>query len=796
MNSFDEKIEKVANDVLVLLMTDKVKDAIYISEQYLKQNILHPYFLFAQTISFLSGNSHQEFHDSFQNLKTIPNITYADFHNFGLFFQRNQAHQLAAECFGESINKKPDFFASYIQLAKIFIALDNFESAINAYIAALEISPQDLESHQNLGLCYEKLLQSELALEIYKKGLAHHPESRKLNIGIARCYLDLGAVQEAYSAFMTNLEDLSSKSEQDFLHLLYQERKSLTYRQIIEISHLLGFTKRQISADLLGDIRNNFSSIPIKILSLFSSKKKHHRLKLTANITILPFVYWEILLHYILTPLKLLPETEEHLKTPYPVLKGQMAYLLSRLFIGRERALTYRDSAAQALYHMGRINEAEKIAQDVLKTLPTTERSDNLSRILLASEDYSNEEFYTISKKNMDALPTLESSPIDNINMRADRVLNVGMLCDFFDGQIAAYTLIPQLKNHDPNKIRVYLYDSGSGKAQDKYPTQVYRYVKQLDDNQLKDLIREDNIDILIEMNGPLRPSNRLGVLKRRAAPIQASWYNLCATTGIKEVDYVITDKISVPAQQQRYFTEKLLFLSGNATGGWKLENNAPVTSPPFQKNKFFTFGCFGASFKINPKMISIWSEILHATPTTKLLIKTDMLDKITSKLLLVQSFAREGISPNRLIFEGLTSYQKMCEKYQDIDLSLDTFPYSNGSTTMNSLWQGVPVLTIAGPDWRSRTTTSIMGSAGFNQFICKDKEEYISRAVEIANAPQQLSTLRQEMRAHLLNHSRYFQIEKFSHDFEDGLRDAWHEYISTNYKYTPKSRDEASMYE
>ncbi|MEH6632621.1 MAG: hypothetical protein V7776_17530 [Halopseudomonas aestusnigri] len=780
MSSFDVDIDIAAENVLHLLMADKVKDAISLSEQHLNSDIQHPCFLFCKAISFLGSNNVPKFRNIFEDIKLIPTAIYIDFYNFGLFFQRNQAFHLAIECFGESAKRQPDFANNYLQLGGAFLAIDEIEGATSAFKTAIEIIPNDHDSLYKLGICLERQHLPEQALEVYDTAHTLHPSSKQVNFGRARCNFNLGELQKSYTIFMDNLNPLdTSPEEQLFLGLLFSEYDQLKWYQLLKIQRNSGFTNRQLLAQTIERMGVKSAAIPLVLLSLFKYKNKLFLPKPVVNIIISPFILTTIIFQYILWPFKLLTSSEDKIKGPHPLFNGRLFTFLSQPFIGLERAMSHLDSAAQTFYRLGWTHRAETIAKRNLQILPTHDRADILTRILLASSNCNSEQFYTQSKLNADKLKLAEILPRIAPDLSPERILNVGLLSDIFHGPIALTTIIPQLSNHDPEKVRFFIYHSGPWAAPETYSNHVYRHVPHLEDDTLNRVIREDTIDILIEMNGPLRPNNRLGVIRRRAAPIQVSWYNLCATTGIEEVDYIITDEISVPQNQQKYYTEKLLYLSGKAVGGWKLEADPPISSPPFQKNNFVMFACFGDSFKINQDVITTWAEVLNGVPKSKLFIKNELAGKALTRLFLIQSFAYEGISPDRLIFEGFTPYKHMCRRYKDVDLVLDTFPYTNGSTTMNALWQGVPTLTISGPDWRSRMSTSIMASAKFDRFICEDKTTFIKRAIEIGNSPNELIELRKNIRPHLLEHSRYFQIKEYARDFEDGMRSIWHDYIT-----------------
>lgn len=474
------------------------------------------------------------------------------------------------------------------------------------------------------------------------------------------------------------------------------------------------------------------------------------------------FLGVETLAQHILWPLGLLHRTEDRPERPFPVFDGRLGAALAKAF--GHRGIIARIHAAESWIAIGEGARAASIALQAMAHEPTPAVRDVLVRALLASEHASPGEIFAASRE-----PSAKAAATPRMKCRG-APLRVGFLCDFFHNAISQQTLAPQFALHDRRRFVPVLYDSGQFPCQRIYPGVEYHRVAALDDAALADRIRADHIDVLIEMNGRLRRANRLGVVRQRAAPVQASWYNCPATSGVAEMDYVIAGAVALGPQQERWLVERLAPLSRGACGGWRLPASPAASPAPVTTSGIFTFGNFADAFKVNPGVIDVWADILQRAPNARLLLKSAALDRPHARLLTWRAFARRGIRPGRLMLEGFSSYAIMRERYAAVDLMLDTFPFSSGSTAINALWQGVPVLTIAGGEWRGRLAASILASAGLGEFACEDAAEYAAKAIALANDPSPLTKLRSGMRERLLARSTYFRIADFTRDFEDAV--------------------------
>ena len=231
-------------------------------------------------------------------------------------------------------------------------------------------------------------------------------------------------------------------------------------------------------------------------------------------------------------------------------------------------------------------------------------------------------------------------------------------------------------------------------------------------DDDVATQIKKDGIDVLIDLSGHT-DGNRLGVFRHKPAPIQMTWLGHVATTGLSEIDYIIADRFVLPEGDERFYTESAL----------RLPNAHLCFSPPGEtpapqhasagSDSFITFGCFSNIKKLNERVISTWSRILERVPESKLLIKNASLSNDAIAQSVRQQFSDSGTPRDQVIVLGKTNYNDHINTFGHVDIALDTFPYGGMTTTLETLWMGVPVIALAGQSWAGRVSASILTLMG-----------------------------------------------------------------------------------
>jgi predicted O-linked N-acetylglucosamine transferase (SPINDLY family) len=291
-------------------------------------------------------------------------------------------------------------------------------------------------------------------------------------------------------------------------------------------------------------------------------------------------------------------------------------------------------------------------------------------------------------------------------------------------------------------------------------------------DKNLARKIRDDDIDILIDLSGHTA-HNRLLMFAWKPAPIQVSWLGYFATTGVPTIDYLIADPWTLPEDEEVNFTEKIWRLPETRLCFTAPEIEVEIGDLPALTNDYITFGCFNNLAKVNISVITLWARVLTSVPGSRLHLKSKQFGDASVYERILNCFASHGIAPHRLKLEGASPRLEYFQTYNRIDIALDPFPFTGGTTSAESLWMGVPVLTMAGERFLSRQGVGLLMNAGLPEWIAVDQDDYVARAVRHASDLQRLAALRKGLRQQVLD-SPIFDAPRFARHFEEALRGMW----------------------
>jgi len=297
-----------------------------------------------------------------------------------------------------------------------------------------------------------------------------------------------------------------------------------------------------------------------------------------------------------------------------------------------------------------------------------------------------------------------------------------------------------------------------------------------MSDEALAKCIRDDGIDILVDLSGHTA-HNRLPVFAWKPAPIQASWLGYVATTGLSEMDYYIADRYAVPESQDAQFVEKVWCLPESMICFTPPEFDIPASQTPAMANGYVTFGSFNNLTKMNDAVVALWADVLHNVPGSKILLNTRQLNDAAIRETTWRRFAAHGIGRERVMLEYITPRASSIAAYSRVDIALDPFPYNGGTTTAEALWMGVPVLTLAGDRLVGRMGVSQLSNVGLQDWIAEDAAEYVAKAKYFAEISA-LTKLRAGLRQRVLE-SPLFDAPRFAAHFEQALRSMWSNWLN-----------------
>lgn len=334
--------------------------------------------------------------------------------------------------------------------------------------------------------------------------------------------------------------------------------------------------------------------------------------------------------------------------------------------------------------------------------------------------------------------------------------------------------MLPMLLHFDRSRLEICVYYSGT--MQDEYTRQARAHadrwldVATLDDAALQRAICGDAIDVLIDLAGHTS-SHRLGVFAMRAAPVQATFLGYPHSTGLTEMDWLIGDATVSPAAHAHLFSEGLAQLPHSVFCWAPLEDyQLPDPRPPGAP---VVFGSFNNAMKLSPLTVELWARVLQAAPLARLLLKAPSLRDAEVRARFLALFAAHGIAPQRLMFRGPSGLHEMMQEYGDIDVALDPTPYNGGTTTLQALWMGVPVVTLEGGNFVGRMGASFMRALGEPGWVANDGDGYVRTAMRLAASCAALRTGRTQMRARMAA-STLCDIRAYVAHFEALLQRMW----------------------
>ncbi|MDR3581069.1 MAG: tetratricopeptide repeat protein [Oryzomonas sp.] len=360
------------------------------------------------------------------------------------------------------------------------------------------------------------------------------------------------------------------------------------------------------------------------------------------------------------------------------------------------------------------------------------------------------------------------------------RRLRVGYVSGDFKMHPVSYHFKPVVEHHDRNAFEIFLYNNCNRFDEMTRKLMVcaehWRNIESLSDELVAEMIRLDGIDILVDLSGHTS-LHRLLVFARKPAPVQVSWLGYFNTTGMTAMDYLISDAVTVPPGEERWFSEQVVRLP-DGRFCYEPPAYAPdVTSLPALGNGFITFGSFNKIHKITPETVSLWSAVLKAVPRSKIVLKTMALGTGSVQHRLFEQFEQHGVATERIEVRKESPHPQMLAEYGDIDIALDTFPFNGGATTCEALWMGVPVVTITGGTPISRQTASLLASCGLKELLAADsREDFIDKIRSLAGNTGVLARLRASFRDRL-SVSPLCNGALFSRSLEHAYREMWHDW-------------------
>jgi predicted O-linked N-acetylglucosamine transferase (SPINDLY family) len=377
-------------------------------------------------------------------------------------------------------------------------------------------------------------------------------------------------------------------------------------------------------------------------------------------------------------------------------------------------------------------------------------------------------------------LPLSGSRQAHTNDKSQDRRLKIGYVSGDFIRHPVALFMLPVLANHDKAQFEIYCYFNfaSADDLTEHFVALSDHFIpcSAMTDEELAERIRSDGIDILVDLAGHTG-RNRLLTFARKPAPVQLTYLGYVDTTGLSSIDYRLTNTDADPPENDLYNSERLYRFTDSLWWAYQPAPDLPeVSALPALANGFVTFSSNNQIAKISLSLLNAWAEILHSVANSRLVIMGISSDGAERKL--QQQFAALGVAPERLTFRRFAPLDEYRRQLLQTDISLDSFPYNGGTTSCESLWLGLPLITLKGQSFVSRMGFALLTAIGLPELTANNYAEYVDIAVRLARDLEKLSALRHGLRERVAK-SCLSDASGFTLSLESAYRTMWREYAS-----------------
>jgi protein O-GlcNAc transferase len=689
-----------------------------------------------------------------QALAAAPDLVEAHI-NLGIVFRELGMMDESAGCYRKALALRPGSSVAYFNLGNTLMEKGSLVEASASYEQALALDPGYTAARLNLGAVLRDMGRLDEAADCYEKSLAEIPDNAEACVNLGAVLRDMGKPGQAESWYRRALV-LNPDAPLAHFNLGNalrdqgrSEEAAAAFRQAAELEPDNPYPYANLG-NALRDMGKQIEAVDVYRKAL-----------------------------------ELDPDNADLLVNLGNARKEMGNFLEAAAIY--ERAINLNPEMAEAHYNLGtvfqdqcRMEEAVACFRKTLELKPghTVAHSNLLMNIQYDPEMTpekileESREWERMQLAGISVMPPPGNAP------DPERKLRIGYVSGDLRRHPVGYFLDGVLASHDSSRFEIFCYanqsfgDDLTGCL--KSNSGRWREIFGQSDTETATMIREDGIDILVDLSGHTA-RNRLKVFAMKPAPVQATWAGYVGTTGLSAMDYLISDERETPEGVDHWYRERIVRLPEcyvcYAPPGYAPE----VTPLPARTNGYITFGCFNNLAKLNERVAGLWSKLLAQLPDSRLLLVTKALSDPFIRERVLEMFAKNGVA-ERLVLSGSVPHRELLDRYGKVDITLDPFPYSGGLTTLESLWMGVPVITLGGYRFASRHSLSHMTAVGLPQFIARDGEDYICKAIDLSGDLPGLEQIRMGLRQRTAS-SPLCDHAEFTRNLEKAFRSMWRQW-------------------
>ena len=639
---------------------------------------------------------------------------------FTLAFQNHQKNNLkvAENLYNEVLKIDPNHFESIFLLGTLSAQSKKFNISKKLLFKASQIQPNNIHVQNNLGNVFKELEEYQKAINCYEKVIQIDLNFVEAHSNLGTVLKELGENQKAIGCFEKAIQINPNNAEA-------HNNLGVVLKELGEYQKAINCYEKAIQINPNNAEAHNNLGVVLKELGEYQKAINCYEKAIQINLNY-PEAYYNLG-----NILSVLGKYDEATTTYHQAIKIKSDY--TKAYSNLLFNLNYKIDCDPNLF----LSEARKF------------------RINCGP------------KKKLSLQYQYEKNPTK---------LKIGCVSADFGDHPGGYFSLSTLKELQKKNFELIAYETSNRKDEFapyfKPLFSKWHLIEKKKDNEVVEQIVKDGIHILIDLQGH-SAKNRLPIFMYKPAPVQVNWLGQ-GSTGIPEIDYIIGSSYLTPKNEENHYVEKI----------WRLPETHIVFTPPFfdvkinslpaTKNNFITFGCINKLTKVNDEVIALWSKILLSIPNSKLLIKSAELDHQQIIESTFERFNKCKIEKKRLILQGKSSTRKeVLEVYNKIDIALDPFPFQGCTCTCEAVWMGVPVIILKGNRNLFHAGESINSNLGMHDWIAKNRDEYISKAVKFSSNLDHLSKIRMNLRQKALL-SPKFDAPRFAEHFSQMLWDMW----------------------
>ena len=657
-------------------------------------------------------------------------------------FVRLDQTMAAREAFAQTLRLDAGQFSVWLEAGHLCKQMGELTQASAAYQRAMDVSPERHEAYLAMARVMAQQGHTELANRAYNEAVQKASAKdldtvRQVHWFMGQYVLELGHAQESLNCFNEALKVTRADNAQTLANLAaeIQMDAAMAWLRVgnrdkaMRLLTLASAATHESTLSRLAALsfRNNFWPEAIEIsrrcVALYPQS---------------PWAHWN--LAHLLAECWQMEEAEQVLQQAEALAPMPGAPSLRAAVAGKvgdaDKALALYAELAQSEGKEGGYASSAAMSS-LYSDMQTAQQVANLHRVLFASWG-----------DGARARDSFVRPPL------ADRRIKLGMVsADFHHQHPVNIFMQPVLRELDRSRFELFMYFVGDSHDEQtalaRTRTEHWIEVGALNTTQLAKRIDADGIDVLLDMAGHTS-QHRMSLFAQRAAPVQMTYLGYPGSTGVPNMDFILGDAVVTPPGCESLYTEQVLRLPGTVFC------YAPEEAYPYPvyddktAKRPLTWGSFNNLPKLTPRTLKLWARVLQAVPDSRLVLKAPSFSDEGAKRIVGDRLQALGVDLSRVSFRGPVGLTDMMAEYADIDIALDPLPYNGGTTSLQAMWMGVPVLTQMGTHFVSRMGASFMTAAGLPEWVAKDDEDYVAIAAKMAKDRKGLLKLKQGLRKRL----------------------------------------------